>query len=396
MQQELNFTSDKLKKAYLKLVNDIEFDQLELLNNEQTFFEIIGASKTEIRHSNFLAWLLNPDGSHGLGEAFLKRFIREIVADNRAIGVSEIEVEQLDFNNVKVLREWSNIDILIEFEELVFVIENKVLSKEHSNQLTRYREIAENEFASKKCVYGFLTPTGDDAMEENETYVAIGYDKVVSIIERIVIVKGNFIGANVKVYINDYLKTLKKRVMETDESVDLARSIYKNHKDLLDFIFEHKPDYKEPLKQIFLDEISNQGWMEGSSSKTYLRFLTKELKDVIPLYKDGSGWRGGESFVFELIFGSEKYVVFQAAVSPGIYSNSLKEILMGVEGAKEPGGKKWFAFFNTKMTVNYLKLSEMDGEELNAKVKAFIKKVEPIVIAVEKQIIKNKELIKAE
>lgn len=395
MQQEPKLTPDSLKKAYLNLVNDIEFDQLELLNNDATFFEIIGASKTEIRHSNFLSWILNPKASHGLGEAFLKRFVREIVSDSRALGISEIEVEQLDFNKVKVLREWNNIDILVEFKELVFVIENKVLSKEHSNQLTRYKKIADKEFVHKKCVFGFLTPTGDEASEENETYVAIGYDKVVSILERIMIVKGNFIGANAKVYINDYLKTLKKQVMETDESIDLARSIYKNHKDLLDFIFEHKPDYKEPLKQIFDVEVTRAGWVEGSSSRTYLRFLTKELKELLPL-EAGTGWPGKESFSFELIFGSDKYVVFQAVISPGKYAESLKEILMGIKGTKEPVGKKWYTFYNTKMAVNYNTISEMDEAELRKKVRTFLKKVEPIVAMVENQIVENKESITIE
>lgn len=393
MLQEPSFPPEKLKKSYLKLVNDIEFDQLELLNNDVTFFEIIGASKTEIRHSNFLAWILNPKASHSLGESFLKRFIREMVADSRAIGISEIEVEQLDFNNVRILREWKNIDILIEFADFVFVIENKILSKEHSNQLSRYRKVIEKEYPNKKHVFCYLSPNGDESVEENDKYVSISYFHIVDILERIMTVKGDSTGVKVSVYIQDYIKTLKKQVMETDESIDLARSIYKNHRELLDFIFEYKPDYKEPLKQIFLDQINKENWIEGSSTKTYLRFLTKDLVGILPNYETNEGWTGRESFLFELIFGSDKYVVFQAAVSPGIYSNNMKDILLKMDGTKQPPGKKWFSFFNTKMHLNYSKYNELEENEIREKVQSFIDKIKPIIAKVEKQLLDNKQLI---
>ena len=393
MQKEPKFQPDELKKSYLNLVNDIEFDQLELLNNDVTFFEIIGASKTEIRHSNFLAWILNPSASHGLGESFLKRFVREIVADSRAVGISEIEVEQLDFNDVRILREWKNIDILIEFNKLVFAIENKILSKEHSKQLSRYYKIIKSDFPNKRQVFGYLTPSGDESVEETDKYVPISYFHVVDILERIIKVKGDFMGARVKVYIQDYIKTLKKQVMETDESIDLARNIYKNHKDLLDFIFEHKPDFKEPVIQLFKKAIQNEGWEIGSPNKWYIRFSTKELNAKMPLYETNQGWSGKEAFQFEFIFWSEKYVAFQAVASPGKYSHNLKEIFLKMEGTKQPSGKKWFTFFMHKMPVNFSKLPEMDEAELSKKVNTFIKKIGEVVEKVEKQLLDNIEAI---
>ena len=64
----------KLKSLYNDLLKDIEFDKLELGLQNPNIFEILKISKTEIRHSNFLSWLLNPNGSHQLGDVFLKRF----------------------------------------------------------------------------------------------------------------------------------------------------------------------------------------------------------------------------------------------------------------------------------------------------------------------------------
>ena len=62
-----------LKELYSNLINDEDFDRLELGLNQPNIFEILRISKTEIRHSNFLSWLLNPKGSHGIGEVFLKK-----------------------------------------------------------------------------------------------------------------------------------------------------------------------------------------------------------------------------------------------------------------------------------------------------------------------------------
>jgi len=43
----------KLKKLYDDLVNDQDFDKLELGLNKPNIFEILRISKTEIRHSIF-------------------------------------------------------------------------------------------------------------------------------------------------------------------------------------------------------------------------------------------------------------------------------------------------------------------------------------------------------
>jgi len=41
-------------------------------------FEILGNQWYEDPHSNLLAWLLNPEETHGLGNVFLEKFIEKI------------------------------------------------------------------------------------------------------------------------------------------------------------------------------------------------------------------------------------------------------------------------------------------------------------------------------
>ena len=60
------------------LIKDPRIEELELKLKEPNLFYILKFQAAEIRHSNFLAWLLNPKGNHGLNELFLKKFLKNV------------------------------------------------------------------------------------------------------------------------------------------------------------------------------------------------------------------------------------------------------------------------------------------------------------------------------
>ena len=112
-------------------------------------FEAIGHTHAEERHSNFLGFLLDPQESHGLGDRFLREFIlrtvKSVPRDERTVDLVEIYLSEL--SSTLILREHRNIDIFAinDEEKFVVVIENKIRSKEHSNQLQRYRQYVESQ-----------------------------------------------------------------------------------------------------------------------------------------------------------------------------------------------------------------------------------------------------------
>ena len=67
-----------IKILYDKLLKDEDFDKIDLELKNPNIFQILNISKNEIRHSNFLSWLLEPNGSHKIRDVFLKRFLREV------------------------------------------------------------------------------------------------------------------------------------------------------------------------------------------------------------------------------------------------------------------------------------------------------------------------------
>ena len=57
-------------------VNNLDLGRLEALLDRFNIFEAVGLVWQEVRHSTFLAFLLDPRASHGLGDAFTKRLLR--------------------------------------------------------------------------------------------------------------------------------------------------------------------------------------------------------------------------------------------------------------------------------------------------------------------------------
>jgi hypothetical protein len=93
--------------------------------------------------SNFLAFLLDPAESHGQGQRFLRALLMDPLKNAPAElrPLSPIDLDGTDLRGVEIRREWKHIDLLVACLEprFIVVVENKVGSREHSDQLGRYR-----------------------------------------------------------------------------------------------------------------------------------------------------------------------------------------------------------------------------------------------------------------
>jgi hypothetical protein len=232
-------TDDLAALEHFVVDND---DLLELEERIGRFniFDALRIARVEIRHSNFLAWLLDPAESHGQGSLFLRTILmdvlREAPVEHRPL--SPVELDGTELRGVDIRREWRNIDLLITCEQPAFVIvvENKLGSGEHSRQLGRYEGIVRREFHDKKCMFVFLTTDGSAASEP--AWVPYTYADIHRVLDRCRKANERSIGDDVLAFLDHYLRLIGSRFMDDPQIDELCQRVYRNHRQALDLIFE--------------------------------------------------------------------------------------------------------------------------------------------------------------
>jgi len=186
MQDQLE-DQKKLEVLENFILNNPDLEKIELMLSDFNLFETLCLVNTEIRHSNVLAWLLDPNQNHGIGPYFLNQFLKRFISDHKADidFINVFDIELFDFSDVEVRREWRNIDILIIIKEekknLVVAIENKIRSSEHGKQLETYRNVVENEFQDYDKILIYLTPEG--AIPSDNLWVSFNYDIISDLVD---------------------------------------------------------------------------------------------------------------------------------------------------------------------------------------------------------------------
>jgi hypothetical protein len=267
----------------LKLLQDLvvenpDLERLEDLLSEFNIFEALGAVQVELRHSAFLAFLLNPNQNHGLGDAFVRRLLQRVLvnANVATLPLSPIEIDLLDLDDLLVLREWQNIDLLLvdDRSRLVVYIENKIGSGEHSDQLQRYRAIVEQQYKGWHTLGIYLTPDGDEPSDDS--YIPVSYQTVHDVIEHLLEARGSQLSNDVKTLLTNYTQMLRRYILSETEIAELCRRIYRKHQRALDLIFEFRTDIQAEIQDILLDLIENQADLsKDHSGKSIIRFAPR-------------------------------------------------------------------------------------------------------------------------
>lgn len=266
-------------REYLEsfLTNNPDLERLETLIADFNIFESIGMCRQEIRHSNFLAFLLDPQQNHGLGDAFVRKFLQKAleVQCDKKMPITPIELELWALDKIEVVREWENIDILLRdhANKLAVVIENKIGSQEHDNQLTRYLESVKREWGGWKIVPLFLTPNAEKPSDS--AYSPLDYELVCNVLDEIAQTRAGTLNADVRMLIKHYCQMVRRHIVGDPQIKELCGQIYKKHKRALELIIESLPDQRSAVNEVLKDLIAKaepQGLVLDDCSKTYTRF----------------------------------------------------------------------------------------------------------------------------
>lgn len=268
--------SEALKELERFVVENDDLLMLESRIGRFNIFDALGLARVEIRHSNFLAFILDPAESHGQGQLFLKAILMDLLkrapVDLRPL--SPIDLDGTDLRGVEVKREWKNIDLLITSKapQFAVVIENKVDSQEHSNQLGRYQQSMNQHYLGLPSLYVFLTPDGDDPSEAS--WVPYTYDDIHRVLKRTRDSCQNAIGDDVLVFLDHYLNLLGTRFMNDEKIDELCRRIYKNHRQALDLIWERVGSPESAIIADVENALNQDGrWHVCYRSSKYIEFV---------------------------------------------------------------------------------------------------------------------------
>lgn len=267
-------------------------------------FDVLGIADAEIRHSNVLAWLMDPAENHGLQDGVIRGFVDYVAKCVEDDGTFDDLL--MDCNGFSIRREWCHIDILAvnDEEKYVLCIENKIFSGEHDDQLARYRGEVEKEFPDYRRRFVFLTPNSWEASEPE--WLAMGYKDVLDIIGRAV--RSSTPAPEPAQFISEYMDTVRRNILGDEKLERVCSKIYAKHKRALDLIFEYKSDMIPRISKYCREWARRNSGPNGKimfdekdCAKHFIRFKTELMSQILPdADEPNSGWKSRSNYFYEI------------------------------------------------------------------------------------------------
>ncbi len=289
-------TESQLQKFTIDFDKNIVNPLLEagFERNKFNVFDILNIKNQELKHSDFLAFMFDPKRSGEVGAQFLHAFILIIAKEFPLLQLNIEDAENIYFDNVRVKREYKNIDILVEFSvsdiNIVIAIENKINSAERfyndkpfKSQLEKYKNIIYNEYKNYTPILLLLSP--DNIKPSDNAWIAIDYKLIYTALNKVEIKNAD---KTLTILIRDYKNLLRSKFkMEIDEKIRAAAlKIYNENADIFDEIYKCLPNRIEETAKFIRFYLSKLDWIKIQSERqnTFIAFtindIEKERKDL--------------------------------------------------------------------------------------------------------------------
>ncbi len=317
------------------VVDNTDLERLETLLDQYNVFESMGVVRSELRHSDFLSYLMNPSQNHGLGDTFVKRLLQTVLSNHpkQSSPITSIDLDTWDLNELIVMREWLNIDILLvdERNRLVVIIENKIDSGEHGEQLERYWQSTNQHYPNWHILGLFLTPDGDQPA--HESYYPIDYLSICVLLEKLIETRSSTLGQDIHMAITHCSQMLRRHIVSESEIAELCKRIYRKHQQALDLIYEYRPDQQQAIRELLEQLVKDQPELiSDHSSKSYIRFIHRDWD--VPVLRQGEGWTSTKRILLFEFRNFENKLALHLIIGPG--PHELRKKLFDVAQAHKP------------------------------------------------------------
>jgi hypothetical protein len=375
------------------IINNSNISNIEAHLNKFNPIRVMQMENMEIRHSAILGWLLNPMENHGLGDWFLKAFLTEALK-GVSYNTSALEVQSVNLMDANVFVEWNNIDIFIEVpnQKWAFIVENKIEASQSHNQLKKYRAFVEEYYKGSFKISGVFLTLYNESPDDD--YSTIRYSDVYELIEMLLHQNKDTLSEKVYNFIGYYQETIGRKCGMDSELVDmknLAKQIYREHKSVIDFIYEHgkSTQFQYAVSQLVDGEIdkNNQSFTINdvkyryfASNQNVMSFLPEKWIEILgELNHDQKGninaneypWSGCEKWWwkypvicwFEL---NEKSIRIYAEVGPLSSFDLRKKLINSIE--KVDTGKIKFSDKSKMEGAKYSKFLAQNKGKFSSKI----------------------------
>lgn len=234
------------------------------MKKSKSFFEYLGLADAERVHSQFIAWVLSKNCNA------LDPKERDLLLFN-LFGVSgPLESIQTERNGI---------DILLVTETDVIVIENKLKSSQHSDQLAKYEEYIKKVYSKHIPHFFFLTLVNEKATQN--PWNPLNYSILYKQLSRVKIIPGSNHGVILTEYLL-FLKRLYEVITDFHENVRQYDVVFldgkkKKHE-------KKEEDYKSENEWFIA---SNQ--LETILQKSFLIRLVDEVENPVGLISETRG-----------------------------------------------------------------------------------------------------------
>ena len=285
----------------------------EASRKKQNIFHAVGMQTQEVKHSNFLAWLFDLNRPHGLGNDFLRRFVEKLfiyqnldggkARSNRTIleeaGLHTYSDAQSFYSDpkIKIITEKTilggdrRMDIYIESRatKTVLVIENKVFTSTHDEQLQAYEDKLQNLGAGWRKILVYLTPKGDIPTDDgvyNPRWCIFDYNVILQIMREMLeahkLMLRKFKYMRVKFLMEDYIDMVNFEILDNNPEIySMCKKIRKEHADALEILMRYSDNLSEVyascadwVRQTFTDRLEII-----QTSERQCDFITKPIAD---------------------------------------------------------------------------------------------------------------------
>ena len=264
-------------------------------------FSILSIERYELKHSALIANLLDPKGSHGCGDAFLRAFF-EIALKDLAYPFEDCTLPDsyTEYYTGPIVGDTGGrIDILVKSSRYGLIIENKIYAGDQDKQLIRYDNYGKETFGADGYLLVYLTLYGYDASKESTAtksaeevgYLRLSYaEDILRWLEQCA--RLAYDKPLVRESLNQYIRTIKQLTYQdmNQENIQTIIDLAVDHPEVVATLSSKRDAIAEGIREKYifakLEKYADQkGWLYDDSESSY-----NEEEPKIRFRKEG--WDG--------------------------------------------------------------------------------------------------------